>query len=1534
MEDEENMMIETRPLIQNSEHYNTNEEIKKWDVFGLLPHEEEDQTEISKFLKYCTKVLKFISYIVTFVIVLVTSILAKSTLLLMTSMVRPKQKFSTCIADDESGKEFQVEIDENESRGWIWCLYFVLVIPDVFVLIRSIRICIFKSIYKPKLKATILIVFIFETFHCLGLTLLVFGVFPNLYVIHAAMLASCVCFLPSIFQLISRNKSEKTVAVKIIIDLICIFAQGSGLVIFFFAKEQTEVIKGNKWILPFALFLTSFHWWENFVNKNSQFKCMQTLANVKNDLRKCKYLISLFISLWKIVLTLAIILTVCSINSIDVKSLFTKFKSGFEDVQNNITRTIYSGDNSYLISSSSSISSSSERYASSDGMLPVYVTVLHVLSCWLCYISAKFACRTCIQGFGFSLPLYLTTPTCLFLIVFSCKQKLINSCYMNFLSNYAFWTCAKNDLYFYVINVFGALWIAWFLSQMWITIHVWTPKSERLASTEKLFVNSMYCGVIMDHSLLLNRRKHDDDDDQEYKAMETPNQSVEIDAYYDHINDVNTESTTRIYACATMWHETKDEMSQLLKSLFRMDEDQCARRNAIKFLQVRDVDYYEFEAHIFFDDAFEESEENEDYMVINQFVRLLIREIDNAASTVHECEVQLLPPKVIPTPYGGRLVWMMPGSNKLIVHLKDKSKIRHKKRWSQVMYMYYLLGAGIMELNIDSHRKSQRAENTYILALDGDINFRPFAVQLLVDLMKKNPVLGAACGRIHPVGSGLMVWYQKFEYAIGHWLQKATEHMIGCVLCSPGCFSLFRAKALMDDNVMRKYNSMSEEARHYVQYDQGEDRWLCTLLLQRGYKVEYCAASDAYTHCPEGFGEFYNQRRRWAPSTMANIMDLLASYKHTIAINNNISTPYMMYQLMLMIGSILGPSTIFLMLVGAMVAAFRIPNIEALLANLIPITLFILICFFTKNDFQILVAQILSALYALLMMAVLVGTAVQLVEDGPSSPSAIFLIALTASFVISAIFHPQEFFCLFHGVLYFLSVPSMYLFLILYSLINLNNVSWGTREIKKRETKTELEAQAIQIKEIKKKSAFGWLPNFGFGNKNQEEDGGISCSLSNLFKCMFCTYPKVNDEKYQLIKISDQLDYINTQLLNVETKLERARNPAFRRKSSLGRKVLSSLKEEEEEEEEEERDGDDDVFETEENIESNVEENDNFDVKVDKKCYGEKRDDLINPYWIEDKDLKHCNVVNLNKSEIQFWFELIRKYLYPIEQNKAREEKVTSELNELRNKVVFTFLMMNSIFILVVFLLQVNKKDLHLKWPIGMKYTITYVVSSRQVRIQEHSLEIDPIGIVFVSFFAIILIIQFIGMLFHRLGTMTHILASEELRFCLKKFENISDEAYVDKNGVQIAREIAQLHGINGDETEIKEESKQRDVTKRDTIIALENRKSKKQNIKTLDAAFWKRMTIISSEKPETSPLLKNLRKLSERRGTFKVLENRKKSVIDEMRRKSTIRWEGNEMGDYEAMMKLTKEFSQNNGRLTSQSEGGIYNEAFDEESF
>ena len=66
------------------------------------------------------------------------------------------------------------------------------------------------------------------------------------------------------------------------------------------------------------------------------------------------------------------------------------------------------------------------------------------------------------------------------------------------------------------------------------------------------------------------------------------------------------------------------------------------------------------------------------------------------------------------------------------------------------MYMYYALEWKLM----GSTNKQEAAENTYILALDGDVDFEPEAVLSLMRRMKKSPMVGAACGRIHPIGSG------------------------------------------------------------------------------------------------------------------------------------------------------------------------------------------------------------------------------------------------------------------------------------------------------------------------------------------------------------------------------------------------------------------------------------------------------------------------------------------------------------------------------------------------------------------------------------------------------------------------------------------------------------------------------------------------------------------------------------------------------------------------------------------------------------
>lgn len=50
-----------------------------------------------------------------------------------------------------------------------------------------------------------------------------------------------------------------------------------------------------------------------------------------------------------------------------------------------------------------------------------------------------------------------------------------------------------------------------------------------------------------------------------------------------------------------------------------------------------------------------------------------------------------------------------------------------------------------------------------------------------------------------------------------------------------------------------------------------------------------------------------------------------------------------------------------------------------------------------------------------------------------------------------------------------------------------------------------------------------------------------------------------------------------------------------------------------------------------------------------------ERSDDINPYWIEDKDLKKGPVAFLSANENQFWKELIDKYLFPIDADKVEE---------------------------------------------------------------------------------------------------------------------------------------------------------------------------------------------------------------------------------------------------------------------------------------
>ena len=114
---------------------------------------------------------------------------------------------------------------------------------------------------------------------------------------------------------------------------------------------------------------------------------------------------------------------------------------------------------------------------------------------------------------------------------------------------------------------------------------------------------------------------------------------------------------------------------------------------------------------------------------------------------------------------------------------------------------------------------------TYVMALDGDVAFKPEAVRLVLNRLERNMDVAAACNQIKPSGNGWLVWFQRFEYAVGHWLQKTTEHVLGCVLCSPGCFSIIRCSFLSKEVFEEPapidiYKSHAKSPRQKLMYDQ------------------------------------------------------------------------------------------------------------------------------------------------------------------------------------------------------------------------------------------------------------------------------------------------------------------------------------------------------------------------------------------------------------------------------------------------------------------------------------------------------------------------------------------------------------------------------------------------------------------------------------------------------------------------------------------------------------------------------------------
>lgn len=380
-------------------------EQKGWDVFRVLPPEQDSSSEVSKkWLGITVKILKILAYIFTFLVVLVCGVVTKGTTFFMTSQLSLGRKLDYC--NHELGRQYEyvATISTEERVAWTWCLFFAFLVPEMGTLIRSGRICIFKSHRKSSLS-DFLVVWVFESMYIVGLALLIFVVLPELDVVKGAMLTNCMAFIPGVFGMLSRHQKESRRYLKVFIDILAIICQATG----FFVWPMVETQKGNStaWVIPISIFLISAGWWENYVDRRSPLAPMRSLGKIKDRLKKTRYFVYSFISMWKMALFFSCMLLFLHLNGTPIGPLFSSFRDGFAIHKYNVTRVLNQNPDTFPdIAGLEKL----EEIIQLDSWYHVHIHVLmiQIFSAYLAYIFGKFACKICIQGFSFAFPVNLT----------------------------------------------------------------------------------------------------------------------------------------------------------------------------------------------------------------------------------------------------------------------------------------------------------------------------------------------------------------------------------------------------------------------------------------------------------------------------------------------------------------------------------------------------------------------------------------------------------------------------------------------------------------------------------------------------------------------------------------------------------------------------------------------------------------------------------------------------------------------------------------------------------------------------------------------------------------------------------------------------------------------------------------------------------------------------------------------------------------------------------------------------------------------
>ena len=153
-----------------------------------------------------------------------------------------------------------------------------------------------------------------------------------------------------------------------------------------------------------------------------------------------------------------------------------------------------------------------------------------------------------------------------------------------------------------------------------------------------------------------------------------------------------------------------------------------------------------------------------------------------------------------------------------------------------------------------------RGKGEYFVTIDSDSVITPDTVKQVIAPMLNDAQIGAVAGNVKVYNRSRCVMARMLavRFVLAFDFLRASQSMYGCVTCTPGALSAYRATALKP--VLKQWRTQTFMG---LPANIGEDRALTNFVLRQGYHTSYQRSALVHTMVPETYRGLCRMYLRW-----------------------------------------------------------------------------------------------------------------------------------------------------------------------------------------------------------------------------------------------------------------------------------------------------------------------------------------------------------------------------------------------------------------------------------------------------------------------------------------------------------------------------------------------------------------------------------------------------------------------------------------------------------------------------------------------